>query len=60
MSGSVGVPDLSAMHPEPGVLVARWLGPACEPGRQWFARLWAAARPAVAGRAAHTPRIWNT
>ena len=44
----------------PGVLVARWLGPACEPGRQWFARLWAAARPAVAGRAAHTPRIWNT
>ena len=24
------------------------------------ARLWATARPAVAGRAAHTPRIWNT
>ena len=44
----------------PGVLMARWLGPACEPGRQWFARLWATARPAVAGRAAHTPRIWNT
>ena len=44
----------------PGLLVARWLGPACEPGRHWFARLWAAARPAVAGRAAHTPRIWNT
>ena len=44
----------------PGVLVARWLGPACEPGRQWFTRLWATARPAVAGRAAHTPRIWNT
>ena len=44
----------------PGLLVARWLGPACEPGRAWFARLWATARPAVAGRAAHLPRIWNT
>lgn len=44
----------------PGLLVARWLGPACEPGREWFARLWASARPAVGGRAARTPRIWNT
>lgn len=44
----------------PGLLVARWLGPACEPGRAWFVRLWATARPAVAGRAAHLPRIWNT
>lgn len=44
----------------PGLLVARWLGPACEPGREWFARLWASVRPAVAGRAAETPRIWNT
>jgi urease accessory protein len=44
----------------PGLLVARYLGPACEPGREWFARLWAAVRPAVAGRPAQTPRIWNT
>lgn len=44
----------------PGLLVARWLGPSCEPGRAWFARLWAAARPVVAGRAAQVPRIWNT
>lgn len=44
----------------PGLLVARWLGPACEPGREWFARLWASVRPAVAGRAARMPRIWNT
>ncbi|MDX5363918.1 MAG: urease accessory protein UreD [Pseudazoarcus pumilus] len=44
----------------PGVLVARWLGPACEPGREWFARLWAVARPALAGREAVIPRIWNT
>ena len=44
----------------PGLLVARWLGPACEPGRTWLARLWGAARPAVAGRAMQVPRIWNT
>lgn len=44
----------------PELLIARWLGPACEPGREWFARLWALARPAIAGRAAQTPRIWNT
>jgi len=43
-----------------GVLLARWLGPACEPGREWFARLWAVARPALSGRAAVAPRIWNT
>lgn len=44
----------------PGVLVARWLGPACEPGREWFSRLWACVRPALTGRDAATPRIWNT
>ena len=44
----------------PGVLVARYLGPACEPGRHWFNRLWARARPALAGRAMSLPRIWNT
>ncbi|MBA4742409.1 MAG: urease accessory protein UreD [Azoarcus sp.] len=44
----------------PGVLVARWLGPACEPGREWFSRLWACARPALTGHDAATPRIWNT
>ncbi|MBR0567750.1 urease accessory protein UreD [Azoarcus sp. L1K30] len=44
----------------PGLLVARYLGPACEPGREWFTRLWAAVRPAVAGRPMQTPRIWNT
>lgn len=44
----------------PGLLVARYLGPACEPGREWFARLWARVRPAVAGRTMEKPRIWNT
>ncbi len=44
----------------PGVLVARYLGPACEPGRDWFVRLWARLRPALAGRAMNVPRIWKT
>lgn len=44
----------------PGLLVARYLGPACEPGRNWFAQLWAAARPLVGGCPMQIPRIWNT
>lgn len=44
----------------PGLLVARWLGPACEPGRRWLASLWDVLRPALTGRAPHRPRIWNT
>lgn len=44
----------------PGLLVARWIGPGCEPGREWFARLWRRARPRVAGREAQLPRIWRT
>ena len=44
----------------PGLLVARWLGPACAPGREWFTRLWAVVRPAVAGLPMRVPRIWNT
>lgn len=44
----------------PGLLVARYLGPACEPGRQWFTRLWATIRPAVVGLPMRVPRIWNT
>ncbi|MFN3987390.1 MAG: urease accessory protein UreD [Rhodocyclaceae bacterium] len=44
----------------PDLLVARYLGPACEPGRAWFARLWACIRPAVCGRPICEPRIWRT
>lgn len=44
----------------PGLLVARWLGPACEPGRAWFTALLGVLRPAVAGRPMRVPRIWNT
>jgi urease accessory protein len=42
------------------LLVARYLGHASEAARDWFAALWHVLRPAVIGRAAQTPRIWNT
>lgn len=44
----------------PGLLVARYLGPACEPARAWLGRVWSRLRPALTGRAAMVPRIWNT
>jgi urease accessory protein len=44
----------------PDLLVARYLGHASEAARNWFAALWQVLRPAVIGRAAQTPRIWNT
>jgi urease accessory protein len=44
----------------PDLLVARYLGHASEAARGWFAALWQVLRPAVIGRAAQTPRIWNT
>jgi urease accessory protein len=44
----------------PDLLVARYLGHASEAARDWFAALWQLLRPAVIGRAAQTPRIWNT
>jgi urease accessory protein len=44
----------------PGLLVARYLGPACEPGRAWMLALWRRLRPALIGREASVPRIWNT
>ncbi len=44
----------------PDLLVARYLGHASEAARDWFAALWQVLRPAVIGRAAQMPRIWNT
>lgn len=43
-----------------GVLVARWVGPAVEPGRAWFEQLWAVIRPALIGEPMRVPRIWRT
>lgn len=42
----------------PGLLIARYLGDCGEDAFQWFTRLWALLRPALAGRAAHPPRLW--
>ena len=42
------------------VLVARALGPTCEPVRALLQRLWTALRPGVTGRVAVPPRIWHT
>jgi len=44
----------------PGLVVARYLGPAAEAARNYFTRLWSLLRPALAGREAVPPRIWNT
>lgn len=44
----------------PQVLVARYRGDSASAARAYFARLWCALRPAVAGLEAVPPRIWNT
>lgn len=44
----------------PGVLVARYLGDHSEAARLWFVALWQLLRPALLGRPAIAPRIWNT
>jgi urease accessory protein len=42
------------------LLVARYVGGSTEQARAWFVALWQELRPLLAGRAAVTPRIWNT
>lgn len=44
----------------PQLLVGRYLGHSAEAAREWLMRLWAALRPAMSGREAIAPRIWNT
>jgi len=44
----------------PEMLVARYLGHSSEAARHWFADLWQVLRPALIGREAQRPRIWNT
>jgi urease accessory protein len=44
----------------PDLLVARYLGHASEAARHWFFALWQLLRPALIGRDAQMPRIWNT
>ena len=44
----------------PQLLVARYLGDSAEAARGWFVGLWRHLRPALVGREAAPPRIWNT
>lgn len=44
----------------PDMLVARYLGHSSEAARHWFVALWQVLRPALIGREAQRPRIWNT
>ena len=44
----------------PQLLVGRYLGQSAEAAREWLLQLWAALRPAMSGREAIAPRIWNT
>lgn len=44
----------------PDLLVARWLGHSGEAARDWLTQLWQLLRPALLGREAQRPRIWNT
>jgi len=44
----------------PGILLARYLGDSSEAARRYFTALWRILRPALAGRPAAEPRIWQT
>ena len=44
----------------PDLLVARFLGDSVAAARTYFATLWGLLRPALTGRDAAYPRIWNT
>jgi len=46
--------------PKETLLVARYLGDSSESARHYFEKLRGELRPAIAGRPAITPRIWNT
>ena len=50
----------AAVTQVPGVLVARYVGDSSESASHYFQRVWTRVRPALTGRAAVTPRIWNT
>jgi urease accessory protein len=44
----------------PGVLIVRYRGDSGEAARDYFAACWKRVRPALTGRDAVPPRIWNT
>ena len=44
----------------PGLLIARYRGASTESAHAYFVELWRQIRPALLGRDALPPRIWNT
>ncbi|NYS43108.1 urease accessory protein, partial [Pseudomonas syringae pv. actinidiae] len=44
----------------PGLIVARCLADEALHARAWLIEIWKRLRPALLGREAVTPRIWNT
>ena len=58
--GTGGVAYLKRVGGVPHVFVARYLGNSVGAARTYFATLWHLLRPALAGRDAVDPRIWNT
>ena len=53
-------PGTGAVTLLPGILLARYLGESSEAARRYFAALWRILRPALTGRDAIEPRIWQT
>ncbi|EPN55302.1 urease accessory protein UreD [Pseudomonas syringae pv. actinidiae ICMP 19079] len=51
------LPGLPGM---PGLIVARCLADEALHARAWLIEIWKRLRPALLGREAVTPRIWNT
>ena len=51
---------LAAVSGWDDLLIARYLGPSAERGREYFAGLWWVLRPALLGQPACPPRIWRT
>ena len=43
-----------------GIVAIRYLGNSSELAKKYFAAVWSLLRPAVTGRKASAPRIWNT
>jgi len=52
--------DRLALTRLPNLLAARYLGDSGEQAKQAFAGMWQVLRPALAGHAAVTPRLWST
>jgi urease accessory protein len=54
-----GADALAGVTSLPGVTVARYLGRSAQAARAYFVRAWSLLRPALLGRNAVPPRIWN-